>query len=312
VYQGGNDVAFGAGVTGAGTFRGADNPSTNASAANGAGNATLRGGNNSGTNAASIAGNIQTVPGASIGAATRGLQGLALHQVVYVKGATVTKWNLECQSAAMTVADCAASPSNWVGVAELVNTNTVQTTFEGQTPVNASAAVTLGHTVCAGSTAGQVTDSGITGPCPASAGLTVGIVIATAGAWTLPDASTFTATTTLPVIQIWTQGPIATTGTATNCADGVNNPAVCGSASAGAVVIAAAATSVVVNTSAVTANSEIFLMYDSSLGTRLSVTCNATEPALYGVTARSAGVSFTITATSPITNPSCFNFLVIN
>jgi hypothetical protein len=312
VYQGGNDLAYAAGVTGAGTFRGADNPSTNGSAANGAGNALYRGGNNSGTNAASIAGNIQTVPGASIGAATRGLQGLALHQVVYVKGATVTKWNLECQSAAMTVADCAASPSNWVGVAELVNTNTVQTTFEGQTPVNASAAVTLGHTVCAGSTAGQVTDSGITGPCPASAGLTVGIVIATAGAWTLPDASTFTATTTLPVIQIWTQGPIATTGTATNCADGVNNPAVCGSASAGAVIIAAAATTVTVNTTAVTANSEIFLMYDSSLGTRLSVTCNTVEPGLYGVTARTPGTSFTITATAPITNPVCLTFLVVN
>jgi hypothetical protein len=140
----------------------------------------------------------------------------------------------------------------------------------------------------------------------------VGIVIAVAGAWTLPDASTFTATTTLPLVQLNRVSPISALGTATNCADGVNNPAVCGSAAAGAVIIAAAATTVTVNTTAVTANSEILVMYDASLSTRLAVTCNATEPALYGITARVPGTSFTITATAPITNPACFSYLMAN
>jgi|HubBroStandDraft_2_1064218.scaffolds.fasta_scaffold00006_41 hypothetical protein len=99
--------------------------------------------------------------------------------------------------------------------------------------------------------------------------------------------------------------------TGTNCSSSAA-PAVCGSAAAGSVVVAAAGTTVTVNTTAVTANSQIFVMYDSSLGTKLSVTCNATEPALYGVTARTGGTSFTITATSPVTNPACFSFFIVN
>lgn len=103
----------------------------------------------------------------------------------------------------------------------------------------------------------------------------------------------------------------ATHGTTNNCSSAAS-PAVCSSASAGSIVVAAAATTVVVNTTAVTANSQIFLMYDSSLGTKLGVTCNATEPALFGVTARTAATSFTITATAPITNPACFSYFIVN
>lgn len=99
--------------------------------------------------------------------------------------------------------------------------------------------------------------------------------------------------------------------TATNC-NSAASPAVCGSAAAGSVTIAATATTVQVNTSAVTANSQILLMYDASLGTRLGVTCNTTEPALYGVTARTAGTSFTITATASTVNPACFSYIVEN
>lgn len=98
---------------------------------------------------------------------------------------------------------------------------------------------------------------------------------------------------------------------ATNCSSAAA-PAVCATASAGSVVVAASATTVVVNTTAVTANSQIFVTYDSSLGTKLSVTCNVTEPALYGVTARTAATSFTITSTAPITNPACFSYFVLN
>jgi hypothetical protein len=100
-------------------------------------------------------------------------------------------------------------------------------------------------------------------------------------------------------------------GTATNCADSAG-AAACGSAAAGRFVADAAATSVVVSTTAVTANSEIFVEYDSSLGTALSVTCNATIPSTYAVTARTAGTSFTLTTTANVANPGCFSYHIVN
>ena len=101
--------------------------------------------------------------------------------------------------------------------------------------------------------------------------------------------------------------------TNTNCADGTATPADCTAAPAGAVIISAAATTVVVNTTIVTANSQIFITEDSSLGTRLSVTCNTTTGRVYTTSARTAGTSFTITASAaPATNPACLNYLIIN
>lgn len=102
--------------------------------------------------------------------------------------------------------------------------------------------------------------------------------------------------------------------TTTNCASSAS-PAVCGSAASGAFTIAAATTSIVVNTTAVTANSEIEIQPDSSLGTRLSVTCNTSLATLIGpvVTARTPGTSFTVTITGTlITNPACYTYSVIN
>ena len=100
-------------------------------------------------------------------------------------------------------------------------------------------------------------------------------------------------------------------GSETNCSSSAG-PAVCAAAAAGSVAVAAAASTVVVNSTAVTANSQIFVVYDSSLGTKLGVTCNTTIPALYGVTARTAATSFTLTATAPVTNPACFSYFIIN
>lgn len=103
----------------------------------------------------------------------------------------------------------------------------------------------------------------------------------------------------------------STYSTETNCSDSAG-AAACGSASAGSVVIDASATSVVVSTTAVTANSQIFVQYDSSLGARLSVTCNTTV-ALPVVTARSAGASFTITVpVAPAANPACYSYFIVN
>ena len=76
--------------------------------------------------------------------------------------------------------------------------------------------------------------------------------------------------------------------------------------------IAATATTVVVDTTAITANSQIMLTFDSSLGTKLGVTCNTTYAAPR-VSARTAGTSFTITVgTAPTTNPACYSYTVVN
>ena len=96
-----------------------------------------------------------------------------------------------------------------------------------------------------------------------------------------------------------------------NCTSGAS-PAVCGASVVGAVAVAAAATSLVVNTTAVTAKSRIVLTMDSSLGSDLGITCNTTNIAAW-VSARTAGTSFTITtASGPVTNAMCLNFHILN
>ncbi|WP_263416075.1 hypothetical protein [Terriglobus albidus] len=100
--------------------------------------------------------------------------------------------------------------------------------------------------------------------------------------------------------------------TTANCSSAAS-PAVCAAASSGSVVIAAGATSVQVNTTAVTANSQILLNNDSSLGTKLGVTCNtgflASPPQ---VTARTAATNFTFSVSAaPSTNPQCFSYTII-
>jgi hypothetical protein len=103
--------------------------------------------------------------------------------------------------------------------------------------------------------------------------------------------------------------------TNTNCqlggAAGTTSPAACGSASAGMIAIPASQTSYTVNTSTVTANSEIFLMQmtDNS-GLPSSPTCNsgAITPIQ---SARVAGTSFTFTLTS-VASVTCFKYWIIN
>jgi hypothetical protein len=104
---------------------------------------------------------------------------------------------------------------------------------------------------------------------------------------------------------------VAKYSTATNCTSSAS-PAVCGSAAAGAVTIPAGSSSVVVHTTAVTANSDISLTFNSAIGARLSVTCNTTaqQPT---VSAMNSGTGFTISVPSNfITNPGCISYSVIN
>jgi hypothetical protein len=90
------------------------------------------------------------------------------------------------------------------------------------------------------------------------------------------------------------------------------SPAVCSALAAGSSVIAVAATTEVVNTSRTTANSQILITPDSSLGTRLSVTCNTTINPM-SISARTGGTSFTASVTvAPAVNPLCFSWWIIN
>jgi len=99
--------------------------------------------------------------------------------------------------------------------------------------------------------------------------------------------------------------------TTTNCASSVS-PSVCAAAPTGSIAVAAGATTLSVNTTAVTANSLIILTFDASLGSKLGVTCNSTYTNAW-VTSRTPGTSFQITvAAAPVTNRACFNYSIIN
>lgn len=101
-----------------------------------------------------------------------------------------------------------------------------------------------------------------------------------------------------------------------NCLGSTSNPINCNvgaiPGAAGATAIAAGATTTTVATSAVGADSEIFVSFAPYLSTRLSLTCNTTV-ALPTVTSIVAGTSFTFTIpVAPITNPGCFIFWIVN
>ena len=118
--------------------------------------------------------------------------------------------------------------------------------------------------------------------------------------------------TTLGDPAVSTASTLFASGTA--CADSAGDAA-CGAAPVGHVVVDAADTTTIVSTTAVTANSQIFLQTDASLGTKLSVTCNTQANSVFNprVTARTAGTSFTITVDAgPTTNPLCLSYLIVN
>lgn len=96
------------------------------------------------------------------------------------------------------------------------------------------------------------------------------------------------------------------------------SPAVCSNYTAGYVVIAAGATTVQVNTTAVSATSMIQLTRNNSLGGLVSpaVTCNTQSSLVLGtpyVSAVSQANSFTVAVdVAPTTNPLCVNYTMLN
>ena len=98
--------------------------------------------------------------------------------------------------------------------------------------------------------------------------------------------------------------------TASNC-NSNTTPARCGSAAAGSVAIPAGASSVEVNTTAVTPDSEILLTFDSSLSKRLNIKCAAALDESY-VSSRTAGTGFRITVSVRRKDSNCYSYQIIN
>jgi hypothetical protein len=161
-------------------------------------NATLRGGDASGTGTTTSA-SVNVRPGRVT--STTGNPGMRWDEEVFTTSGTVTQWDLVCESGNLQVANCGASPTNVIGVA-ITAANPIVVVTSGNVPITASAAVTLGHFVCSGATAGNVTDNAATTPC-ATAGQSVGIVEATSGVLEIPEiGGTVTLSTTLPLVHL--------------------------------------------------------------------------------------------------------------
>ena len=89
-------------------------------------------------------------------------------------------------------------------------------------------------------------------------------------------------------------------------------PANCYNSAAGSVAIPASTAALTIKTTQVTALSQIFLQWDSSVGGTLGVTCSTSGAQLY-VTARVPGTSFTIASTDGSDpHPQCLSYHIIN
>lgn len=96
----------------------------------------------------------------------------------------------------------------------------------------------------------------------------------------------------------------------TNCSSAAGS---CGSATSGAVTMATSTSTTSVSTTAVTANSNILISEDFSLGARLGVSCNSFEGRSYVVADRTPGVGFSINASSTVIgDPACLSFFIVN
>ncbi len=121
-------------------------------------------------------------------------------------------------------------------------------------------------------------------------------------------------TSTSPVCPNGTGGALTTTGCVgstpgASCVTSAS-PAACGSSRYGLVAIPVAGTTLVINDTAVTATGVIELTPDVSTASALGVACSSGLN--YTVTARSPGVSFTVTSNATSTNYGCFNYEIPN
>ncbi|MFZ2522319.1 MAG: glycine-rich domain-containing protein [Minisyncoccia bacterium] len=107
---------------------------------------------------------------------------------------------------------------------------------------------------------------------------------------------------------------ISNIGTVSNCVSTIT-PAVCGSAPSGSVAMSTGGSTLIVNTTAVTSDSQIFVIEDASLGARLGITCSgAGANRSFSISARTANTSYTIKSSGNITgaNKACLSYFIVN
>jgi hypothetical protein len=105
---------------------------------------------------------------------------------------------------------------------------------------------------------------------------------------------------------------VSSYGTMSICRSAVS-PAKCDSAPAGSFVLGVGSTTAKVNTTAVTPDSQILVIEDSSLGAKLGVSCNKTTGRTYMITDRAPGFSFTVSSSfAPTDLPACLSFQLLN
>jgi hypothetical protein len=137
--------------------------------------------------------------------------------------------------------------------------------------------------------------------------------------FSLPNASAPGVTTVgydpASMLIGFSRGIATTTLNTGNCASTDANPNCVGFA-AGSIVIRAGASSVNVQTTALTANSQVLITPDTTLDARLKLTCNknpATAFAPYGITGRYPGKGFTLSVATPLSgSPNCYSFMIVN
>ena len=111
-------------------------------------------------------------------------------------------------------------------------------------------------------------------------------------------------------VNIRTGSFIRTTG---NQCSSSASPAVCSNYMTGYVALPASATSLVVNTTSLSTLSMVFLVPDSSIGSKFSpsITCNTGTPS-WRVSDRTVNTSFTISVdVAPVTDPYCFSYMIM-
>ncbi len=131
------------------------------------------------------------------------------------------------------------------------------------------------------------------------------------GSITLSTAPAFVTSITTPLLKTTTK--CAANGTAAS-------PSVVSCTAAPAGVVSCDDTTgglcTVSTTAMLTANSTVLVTQDTSTttGTLLGVTCNTTFSAINPsvTTAKVAATSFSFTMTTPVTNPGCFQYLIVN
>jgi hypothetical protein len=183
------------GTLGKVTVQGGNETGTGGSSSS-AGEVLVAGGTNAATASGSQAGSVELLPGYNTTSTAGAEQGVMILGQFFKQGTgSFNQWTLSCQDAstAQEADDCGASPAAILGVTDQHTGNVVQVHVPPSiTPalIHGTSTPGLGHTLCAGTSATVLTDSGGTTPC--TTGFTAGEVIAVTGQWNLADGSSAT------------------------------------------------------------------------------------------------------------------------